>query len=402
MEVNSKRFLAFLVPILALAFLPIVRGQIVERPVDCIKAEREAIIDRFGFIVIRDSYVLENIGNETLDRVAVLIPGNSRNILVSDLLGFHYRFLSLRELMERGAELGTYVIQPIEEDIMVYIFPRYTFDPGERMSFTLTYTLPAKDYVERSEKGYALKLGLHNVTLFQRIEGFYTTITFPEGTSIISSTPGFVQSGTKFEGMKVSGFSAYDPAARSFEPVIIEYDYVLFWVAFYPLLWVSIPLAISYGAMLLPKPRPLVPKPAIPVEKIREFVHNYEEKLSFLTDEEELEDDFAHGKMKRHEYVRRIEEIRRRLAIVERNLAILKDKVKGLGGKYAEIVDEIEVMEVRLSTDKASLRQIEERFRAGQISKSAYSALTSDVLRRTKEGKKAIMEALIRLRREAG
>lgn len=394
MRASSKIGLALIavisILICAQASLSTVSGQLIsEQPVDCIKADRKVIVDRFGTLYVSDSYVFENVGNETLSHVVIFVQKNAENIVASDFMGF----------------IIPAHVYPLEGNIAVYVFPRYSFNPSERTSFTLSYTIPARDYLRQSSIAgrYVLRLSLQNVTLFHRIGGIYTSITLPEGASIVSSTSGFTHSGTKLGGMTVSGFADYDPASSSFEPVIIEYDYVLFWAAFYPLIWVSIPLMLVYGAIILPKLRRLpTPKVTVPLERILDFIRTYEEKLSLLTEEEDIEEDLVRGKVKRHEYLRRVETIRQRSTIVDRNLAILKEKVRELGGKYAELVNKIEATEARFLADKASLKQIEDRFRAGQISRNTYSALVSDVVRRTEEDKKAISQALILLRQELG
>jgi len=89
-----------------------------------------------------------------------------------------------------------------------------------------------------------------------------------------------------------------------------------------------------------------------------------------------------------------------RLSVLSRDLAMLREKIRAAGPRYAEMMRLIEVAETELQGVEADIRRTEVRYRRGEISAAAYHKLLEDSYRRRDRAKTNIDGVLLRLREE--
>jgi predicted nucleic acid-binding Zn-ribbon protein len=89
-----------------------------------------------------------------------------------------------------------------------------------------------------------------------------------------------------------------------------------------------------------------------------------------------------------------------RVSTLSRDLANLREKIRAAGGKYANMIRQIEVAETTLQGVETDILRVEARYRRGEISKGAYSRLLEEYQRRRERALTTIDEALLRFREE--
>jgi len=78
----------------------------------------------------------------------------------------------------------------------------------------------------------------------------------------------------------------------------------------------------------------------------------------------------------------------------------LREKIRGVGPRYAEMMRQIEVAETELKGAEADIRRAEVSYRRGELSAAAYRQLLEGAYRRRDRAKTNIDGALLRLREE--
>jgi hypothetical protein len=148
-----------------------------------------------------------------------------------------------------------------------------------------------------------------------------------------------------------------------------------------------------------PKPPP-VPVVLVPPEDLRSFVEAYEGKTRILLELESMEEKLRKGRIPRGRYKVRKKMLEGRLSTLSRDLTDLREKIRAAGGRYANIMRQIEVAETMLEGVETDIRRVEARYRRGEISKGAYGRLLQEYYRRRERALTTIDEVLLRLKEE--
>jgi chromosome segregation ATPase len=85
---------------------------------------------------------------------------------------------------------------------------------------------------------------------------------------------------------------------------------------------------------------------------------------------------------------------------MSRKLDDLKQKLRAAGGRYADLMRQLEVAEAEINEVEANIRSIEARHRRGELSLEAYRKLLGDYERRKGNAETKISGILMRLREE--
>jgi predicted nucleic acid-binding Zn-ribbon protein len=146
-----------------------------------------------------------------------------------------------------------------------------------------------------------------------------------------------------------------------------------------------------------------VPKVAVKVtpEILTSFVNTYEEKRKILTEIKSLETAVSKGRIPRQRYKVQRKTLEIRLATVDRNLNELKGKLRSAGGRYADLMRQLEVAETEINEVEEGIRSVESRHRRGEITLEAYRKLLADYQRRKEKAETTIDGILLRLREES-
>jgi len=348
--------------------------------IDVHEIKREIKLDQWGGIQLLDSYYVTN-RRPILSNIRLLLPKDSYDVSARD-------------------EFGD-ISASLQEERWTITF-RTALAKDEEGKFTLTYRLPWKKYGNQHDwRDYYL-----NFSFFEEVDWtirkLRVSITLPEGAEFQSSKPldpssvkkGVLQETITFTFSNVTPFQDLD--------FNLTYGYLAFWASFYPTLWMGI-LVIAACAIALilraPKPPP-IPTILAPPEDLRSFVEAYEGKTKILLELESMEEKLRKGRIPRRQYKVRKKMLEGRLSTLSRDLTNLREKIRAAGGRYANIMKQIEVAETMLEGAETEIRRIETLYRRGEISKGAYGRLLEEYHRRRERAKITIDEVLLRFREE--
>ncbi|MGQ9461173.1 MAG: hypothetical protein ACUVRA_08090 [Candidatus Bathyarchaeaceae archaeon] len=361
------------------------------RLMDVNEIKREIKLDQWGGIHVSDSYHVTNKGFN-LSSVIVKLPLGAS---FDPKTGARDEFGPLPKdpLIEKGN-----VTTPTK----VIVQLRGVLTKNKDVKFTVTYSLPWKDHVNQyGWSDYNL-----NVTFSKQfdwtIRKLEVSITLPEGAEFQSSKspdPCNVKK-SLFQETITYVFSNVTPFHNlDFD---LTYRYLVFWASLYPTLWMGVLVIIGCAITLLwqaPRPPP-VPVILVPPKDLKSFVEAYEGKTRILLELESMEEQLRKGRIPRRRYKVRKKMLEGRLSTLSRDLASLREKIRTAGGRYADIMRQIEVAETMLEGVETDIRRVEARYRQGEISKGAYRRLLDEYHRRRERAKITIDGVLLRFREE--
>jgi len=305
-------------------------------------------------------------------------------------------------------EVGSFPKDPLVQEgnittpTKVIVQLRDALTKDKEVKFTVAYSLPWKKYVNQHNwRDYDL-----NFTFFEEFDWtigkLEVSIILPEGAEFQSSKPldpSSVKKGV-FQETITFAFSNVTP----FQDLgfNLTYGYLVFWASFYPTLWIGVLVIVACAIALIwraPKP-PSIPTILVPPEDLRSFVEACEGKTKILLELESMEEKLRKGRIPRRQYKVRKKMLEGRVSTLSRDLANLREKIRTAGGKYANIMRQIEVAETMLEGAETEIRRVETRYRRGEISKGAYGRLLEEYHRRRERAKTTIDEVLLRFREE--
>jgi len=185
------------------------------------------------------------------------------------------------------------------------------------------------------------------------------------------------------------------------------YDYNPLWSSFRPTLWMLV-LAIVGCAIVVVWRRPEAPASVVAstaavrlnLEDVRSFVDLYEEKKKITLESESLETMVHKGRIPRRRYKVRKKTLEIRLSTLSRSLSELKERMHVAGGKYADLMRQLEIAETEINEVEAGIKSIEARHSRGEISLETYRKLLTDYKHRKEKTEATINGILLRLREE--
>jgi hypothetical protein len=285
-------------------------------------------------------------------------------------------------------------------------------ESGRSAMFTVKYTLPRTVYIKQNGPD-SLEFSF---TAFQNvnyyIEQAYVTFVLPEGAKMITLSCDSYSANSAYsmwrevfqEKVAVSRQGVFFLENFTVE---IVYQYNSLWLSFRPTLWVWALATIGCAVVAILK-RPKAPAPVIvptvvvrfSPEIIRSFVSSYEEKRKIVLEMESLEAGLRKGRIPRRRYKVQKKTLETRLETMSRKLDDLKQKLRAAGGRYADLMRQLEVAEAEINEVEANIRSIEARHRRGELSLEAYRKLLGDYERRKGNAETKISGILMRLREE--
>jgi chromosome segregation ATPase len=129
-------------------------------------------------------------------------------------------------------------------------------------------------------------------------------------------------------------------------------------------------------------------------------VESYEEKRRITSEIKSLETAVSKGRIPRQRYKVQRKTLETRLASLSRSLDDLKLKLRSAGGRYADLMRQLEVAETELNEVESNIRSIEIRHRRGELTLEAYRKLLADYEGRRERAETAINGILLRIREE--
>jgi len=348
---------------------------------------REIVVDAWGGISASDYYLISNNRSEEIFRMPFLLPANASNIFLQDAYGEYAK--------------EAIVASPREEYMQVNITLREMLKPGERDEFLIVYELPSSRYISKEGwQDYTLKLNLVKPENWF-VRKFSLVISLPEGAEIKN----FSEPEYKIErrGLSVKIIlTKYDLIEFNSSHITLEYQYVILWAAFKPMIWAA--GAAVVGAAFVYIKRFLHPTVAVtPISPsvLKKFVEVYEEKRRLSRELETLQKQFRRGRLSRRRLKLKRSSLGQRLVALNKRLGELKDQIIAAAGRYEEMLKELETAEAEIETLNADIERVEARFRRGEISGDVRRRLLDEYSRIKERAESTISRILLRLQEES-
>ncbi len=362
---------------------------VTQQIINLITAERDITIDRSGSLTVTDSYALYN-PSIALTSLSLTLPDGANNVMAYDPVGAIWAST-----------------QDPGPPYQVSVTPRYgSFKGNEWFNFTLTYNLPPSEYLKQTSWW-----GRYNLTipLFNDVED----LIIPQATIRI-----FAPSGVSLGDLKLPSQSPITPAfnvSSDYRTIQIyditslnnltfgmSVDYLPFLSASRVLPWLFVFEVVVFAAVMVRKYR-LGPELAvpIPVERLREFVSLYDERIALSRELIVMEEDVNRGSLVKHEFRRRSKVIDLRLDEINKSLMEVKSELRTVSPRYDELIRRIDRAEAESQASRASTDQVRSQYRAGKITRETFDTVMNDISKRIDRAESVVETILITLREEA-
>jgi hypothetical protein len=357
-------------------------------------------INEFGEVEGEDTYYIRNKSPTEVSAIEITMPPNASYPVVYDQFG-----------RKTAAVNDGLMVIPEKPDL--YRITKLRVKTGESTWFTVKYKLPKEFISEESTNVFRFGVNLFkylNVYIKQASVSFIT----PEGAHITSFN-GFendvetAYSVTRnvFQEMFTMEKSGLTFLAASDFAVTLTYNYNPLWLSFRPTLWIWALAAVGCVFVFIwkrPKAPTQVAAPLVAVrlrpEHIKTFVEAYEEKRKIISELENLENKVRKGKIPRRRYKVQKRTLETRLSALAKNLTEGKERLRSAGGKYADLMRQLEVAETEINEVESNIKSIEARHARGELSLEAFRRLLGDYQARKDKAETAITGIMLRLREE--
>jgi hypothetical protein len=358
--------------------------------VDLTSAERDIVIDNSGLLHIRDTYQLHNYAIP-ITGMTITLPSGASNVLAYDVVGAMWS-----TPQDPGAPY------------QVSIAPRYAegIRGGENFTFWLTYDLPQSQYIKQIDwwGNFNLTIPMLNNQEDFVFQSAIVKIQAPSGTVIENvilpannpAAPPSVYNSTS------RAIAIQDATQASNVTLGVFYKFAPFWAGFDYLPWLLGLEVVLGAAVMITRVRrgPEIAVP-IPVEKLREFVGLYDERISLSRELVAMEEEVGRGGMVKHEFRRRSKVMELRLDEINRSLMAVKAEIRAISQHYDELIRRIDRAEAEIHVSRSSLNQVRGQYRSGRITREAYDSVTNDLNKRVDRSEETVETILITLREEA-
>jgi len=365
---------------------------------DINEVKSEFTIDETGAIKSIDNYYITNEMLAQISSIEINLPPNASNPIALDQFG---RTMTASAWVNQ--KTGRYKVS-FSTAVESYRSSRFSvkYDmPKEYMTQTGTNNFNFRFPLFKTVNYYIAQASLKFVLPEgAKISSFKTTLN----NSAYSITKNVFQETITITRGSISYLDSLLPSENFLQ---FEYQYNPLWASFRPTLWVWA-LALVGCAVAVVWKRPKAPTPtamptvavALGLEDLKSFVDSYEEKQKIMIESESLENMVRKGRIPRQRYKVRKKTLEIRLNTLSRSLTELKEKMRRAGGKYADLMRQLEIAEIEINESEAGMKSIEARHSRGEISLEAYRKLLTDYQRRKERAQTTINGILLRLREE--
>jgi hypothetical protein len=359
--------------------------------VDLTAAERDIIIGNSGTLSVRDTYSLYNYAIP-ITSFTITLPAGASNVMAYDVVGAMWT-----------------TPQNPSSPYQVSIAPRYGGEGirgNENFTFSLTYDLPQSEYIKQLDWWGNFNL---TIPMLDNRDDF----VLDNATVKIQAPPG-----TKIENVILPTTNAVVPPIQydaAEDEIVLQgvtggsnvtlgifYRFAPFWAAFDYLPWILGLEVVLAAAIIVTKIRrgPELAVP-VPVEKLREFVGLYDERISLSRELVAMEEEVARGGMVKHEFRRRSKVMELRLDEINKSLMAVKAEIREISLHYDELIRRIDRAEAEIQVCRGSLNQVRGQYRSGRITRETYDSVTNDLTKRVDRAEGTVETILITLREEA-
>jgi hypothetical protein len=357
---------------------------------DITSTERDIIIGRGGSLSVKDSYEV-HVPTISVSTLTITLPQGASDVMAYDNVGAMWA-----------------TPQNPAPPYSVTVTPRYSVGirPGENFTFTLTYNVPQSTYLKQTGwwGSYSLTFTFFNNRDDYFIQNSTLKILTPNGVTVRDVKPSPqsllsdpIQADESKQTFNVKGIT--DAGNMTFSGTL---NYSPFWSAFEFLPWIlgfEILIVAFVGVVRLRRGPEL--KVPVPVEKLREFVGLYDERLALSRELIVMEDDVSRGALVKHEFRRRSKVMELRLDEVNKSLMEVKAELRTISLHYDDLIRRIDRAEAEIEASRASLNQVRSQYRSGRSTRETYDNLVNSIEKRIDRAEETVETILITLREEA-
>jgi hypothetical protein len=350
--------------------------------------QRQVGIDGQGGISVAEAYTITSQNTQAVSSMELSLPAGANSLTAYDVT---------------GNSMATTLVNKSTATYSLSFSS--SLQPGNSTQFTLSYHLPSGTYVTRTgSSGFDLNLpitqGLGSV-----VGKLTLKVSLPEGSSI-EPYPSFngyeLQNGALQQSIL---FTAYNVSSYNNLSLQTNYVYSVFWFSFLPTLWMSALVSVAVVVALIwerPKlfVRSTAPTVAAKPQTLKSIASSYEQRARISREIESIESQVQKGRMPRARYKTRRRMLESQLNRVDRELVELKERVKSVGPKYAELLKELDIAEAELEGVNAEAKRVEAKYKSGTISLDTYKHQQDQLNKRREKAKTTIDGALLRLGEE--
>lgn len=355
---------------------------------------RVITVNPAGDVVASDSYRLVNNGNDSLVAFGVDVPLDVSSIVGKD---------------EHGRDLMVEIVGSGSTFHLVNVTLRSALTKSQTTSLTVEYTLPRA--VSDQINNFSL-----NLEPFPYLDYYVTeasvTVVPPEGATFLTYDP---TASLNKDGLQETltfnkaGVSHVDLDVPTSETVQTTYSYNPLWLSFRPTLGVWLLAAAGCTAVAFwkrPKtstpPKTATPKlsTSLSPDHIHTFIEAYEEKTKITSKLSLLNERAQKGKIPRRRYKVQKRKLTERSATLAKQIAELKEILRGAGSNCASLVRQLATAETELNEAETNINSVETSHRRGTISSEEYKKTLAEHQQRKEKAEAAISGILLRLREE--
>jgi hypothetical protein len=352
--------------------------------------DRQILIGSDGSLGVKETYTFHNPSSAGTS-LTITLPDGAYNVMTYD-------------------EVGALSVSPQNptSPYQIQLQPRggTQIMPNENFTVTVTYNVPQSKYV--SQLGWWGSYNLTFALIDNKDDLFWkeasVTIVTPDGASITNFklSPQSPVSKPIQIGQGDHSFKLQDVTTEMPMNFGLTLSYIPFLSALPVLPWlVGLEIAILAFALFMRIRRPPELAVPIPVEKLREFVELYDERLALTRELVVMEEEVNRGGLVKHEFRRRRKVMDLRLDELNKALMALKAELRSTTPQHEELIRRIDRAEGEIATSRASINQVRDQYRSGRITRETYDSLMNDISKRIDRAEEAVETSLITLREQA-
>jgi len=334
-----------------------------------------------------EEHRVNNTGKISIKSYKWAIPKEARNITAYDNIG-HITGIQLNEQINDDGKTKNVTMNLINN--------RFELSGGSSVGYKIEYYLPLNYYLNSTITKSILKINLNLLKAYCLIKNEVTMLYLYGSEKIYQSS--ILPEIVNFEGNSmVLIFSDQDNAYYTPKYLILEYKINGFQLTFRPIiisLILSIILSIYVNIKYKSKNKKDIETEFgeyIPINEIREYINLYDEINALKIELRTLEDNLNSGKIKKNQYIKERKTLETKLKSIQEEIKEFKKIILEAGGKISKIIQNIDLKETELESNRDALKLHEEKYRKkGITSKSAYLTLKEQMLNQIDKNQKDI------------
>ncbi|MHA1698188.1 MAG: hypothetical protein ACTSWN_05045 [Promethearchaeota archaeon] len=368
---------------------------------------RELIISPNSDLIFKDHLVIKNNGLVNISTLTFTVPGDARNFTAHDWIGNIGGITDPTEPTEEefGSEERT--VPDYKNVTLNLMANRYQITFGRRLDLTFEFRLPRENRVSTGDYGNIVILDVYRICNYLWLaRDVKIKIGLPQAISIDFTALKALPDEVVYEnGNQYLIYIEEYMAPFSSKPVLIKFTYSLVDMQKRALLIAMIvglvcTFVISIRKAMFKFKRPGVKiRAEIPEEELKEFTEIFSEKIAIFQEIELLNLSFKRRKIKKREYTMRLLDFNKKLKNLEDSIQLSKSKLIEFGGRFKELIEELDVLEAERQSVQDALLGLEKRYKEGKIrSRIAYERSYNQYSSRLKKIKSSIDSGIMELK----